>query len=27
MLEAAATAISLIEVRDISPPGEQAKLF
>ncbi len=27
MLEAAATAISLIEVRDISPPGEHAKLF
>ena len=27
MLEAAATAISLIEVRYISPPGEQAKLF
>lgn len=27
MLEAAATAISSIEVRDISPPGEQAKLF
>ena len=27
LLEAAATAISLIEVRDISPPSEQAKLF
>ena len=27
MLEAAATAIRLIEVRDISPPGEHAKLF
>ena len=27
MLEAAAAAISLIEVRDISPPGEHAKLF
>jgi hypothetical protein len=27
MLEAAATAISLIEMRDISPPGEHAKLF
>jgi DNA invertase Pin-like site-specific DNA recombinase len=27
MLEAAANVLSLIEVRDISPPGEQAKLF
>mgnify|MGYP006914449238 CR=1 FL=1 len=27
MLEAAATATSVSEVRDISPPGEHAKLF